>query len=278
MRERSPGLNRKAPGYQPVSDFFDSSYHWWPQIYDEDGRHGFLGFEMRRRRDAVIDLLRSRQQGPCQLLDCGCGPGGVLREIRSPSITITGVDIKRDYLVQARGLLGGRSRLVQADLERLPFPDRQFDAIFCVGVLSYLQKEPAAMREMHRVLKRGGFVILSLPNLYRINFLFDPYYYVVGIIGYFMKKRRAGGSGFQKHMIKRYSLAKFRRLYGIDQGFSEKEMVCIGFGPFTFWRKDWVSVERSGRISDFLERISRKRAFFFLRLLANHWVVCLHKA
>ncbi len=272
------GPRRKTPGYKPVSDFFDTSYHWWPEIYDEGFHHGFLGFEMRRRRGAVIDLLQRGQNDPWNLLDCGCGPGGVLLEIRNPSITITGVDIKRDYLIQARELLPGRVRLVQADVEKLPFPDQKFDVILSVGVLSYLAREKEAIKEMCRVLKKNGFLILSLPNLYRINFLFDPYYYIIGIFNYFWKKNKSRNQVFQKHMIKRYSLAKFRRLYGKSQGLSEKEIVCIGFGPFTFWRKAWFSVERSVRISDFFERISRKRGFSFLKLFANHWVVCLQKS
>lgn len=59
--------------------------------------------------------------------------------------------------------------------ERLPFPDNYFDAIICVAVIEHVYDIFSLVKEAHRVLKPGGYVIAEVPNIaylkYRISFL-----------------------------------------------------------------------------------------------------------
>lgn len=52
---------------------------------------------------------------------------------------------------------------VRLDLMRLPFGDEQFDAIICNHVLEHVPDDRAAMREVHRVLRLGGWASLLVP-------------------------------------------------------------------------------------------------------------------
>lgn len=53
---------------------------------------------------------------------------------------------------------------VVATAEHLPFADEQFDLIICAQVLSYVEDPAAAIGEMHRVLKNGGYLFVSVPT------------------------------------------------------------------------------------------------------------------
>jgi ubiquinone/menaquinone biosynthesis C-methylase UbiE len=71
-------------------------------------------------------------------------------------------------LAQARGKLArGISRrpwFLCGDGERLPFQDESFDVVFGSSILHHLNL-PAALRDIHRVLRRGGRLVFAEPNL-----------------------------------------------------------------------------------------------------------------
>lgn len=52
---------------------------------------------------------------------------------------------------------------VKADLTKLPFEDCSFDVVFCNHVLEHIEEDMAAMRELHRVLRKGGWGIVQVP-------------------------------------------------------------------------------------------------------------------
>lgn len=55
---------------------------------------------------------------------------------------------------------------VKADIHQLPFADNEFDALFCNHVLEHVDDDLQAMRELHRVLKPGGWGIVQIPLFY----------------------------------------------------------------------------------------------------------------
>jgi hypothetical protein len=52
---------------------------------------------------------------------------------------------------------------VPADITRMPFPDGSFDAVMAIDVLEHVAEEAAAMREVRRVLRPGGWALLRVP-------------------------------------------------------------------------------------------------------------------
>lgn len=108
------------------------------------------------------------------VLDLGCGNGILLyRYLAAKSISYTGVDISKKLLAIARkktrlAKVRGSYRFVKASLEKLPLPEKSFDWIFCFGALHHLPKEAhlPAIREIFRVLKPGGKVVVTMWNLF----------------------------------------------------------------------------------------------------------------
>lgn len=100
-----------------------------------------------------------------RVLDAGCGEG-VLVDEYADRLAISGVDANYSS-----------ARVKTASLTALPFDDGSFDCALCLDVLEHLsyEEQPRALAELHRVLRPGGELFVSVPNLAhlqsRIQFL-----------------------------------------------------------------------------------------------------------
>ncbi len=98
------------------------------------------------------------------VLDVGCGDGSRYGEsLVGAEVELHGVDVSQVAVDEAcsRGL-----KAVRAGLEEpLPFGDEQFDAAICLEVLEHLVDPEFAAGEIHRVLRPGGALLLSVPNV-----------------------------------------------------------------------------------------------------------------
>jgi SAM-dependent methyltransferase len=92
-------------------------------------------------------------------LDVGCGPGALTRELvrRLGAEGVTAVDPSDPFVAAARERLPGVT-VEQASAERLPFPDRAFDAALAQLVVHFMVDPVAGLREMARVTRKGGAV------------------------------------------------------------------------------------------------------------------------
>lgn len=94
-----------------------------------------------------------------RMLDNGCGTG-ILFELL-PKDNIFGVDISEKMLVKAKAR---NCKVVLGDSQILPFRSGSFDVIFSRGLVHHLHNPTQGIAEMHRVLKRGGEIVLADTN------------------------------------------------------------------------------------------------------------------
>lgn len=96
------------------------------------------------------------------LLDAGCGTGGMLQAIRAqhPSVELHGLDISEQACSAARAKSGAEVRLGSVDA--LPHDDRSIDALISLDVLGYDMDVEAAVAGFFRVLRPGGHLVLNL--------------------------------------------------------------------------------------------------------------------
>ena len=97
------------------------------------------------------------------VLDAGCGTGLVGEALRAAGfLDVVGVDFSADSLARA-GASGAYRALHQVDLTTLPteLPAQTFDALVCVGVMTYLADVEATCREFCRLVKAGSPIVLT---------------------------------------------------------------------------------------------------------------------
>jgi len=100
-----------------------------------------------------------------RVLECGTGPRNLLRLLTDwfPEVRLFGLDIDFQAVVQARRN-GGKSHLLAASAEKLPFPDETFDLVISLHMVEHLGRPEDFVREAFRVLQPGGVLALATPN------------------------------------------------------------------------------------------------------------------
>jgi ubiquinone/menaquinone biosynthesis C-methylase UbiE len=115
--------------------------------------------------DWVRRYLARRLGAGAEVLSVGCGPGVILREVvaRDASIRATGIDISADRLKEAERKHRGveQLRFVRGDAQAMEFASDRFDVVYSRMLLEYLKDKELAVREMARVCRRGGTVLLQ---------------------------------------------------------------------------------------------------------------------
>jgi SAM-dependent methyltransferase len=111
----------------------------------------------------VSALLTRNLRAGVTCLDFGCGDGmGAASHIRRLGCSYVGVDISFSALLKARS--HGLSVCQIGDASRLPFKTESFQAITSIEVLEHLFRPELALKEFARVLRKGGVLIVTVPN------------------------------------------------------------------------------------------------------------------
>jgi SAM-dependent methyltransferase len=117
----------------------------------------------------MIDWLNIT--GSTRILGVGCGAGGVTRllaEAGRADSYITALDVESDFLAAAKKLLKDMPYAITyqaGSLDELPFAEGQFELIWCSRVVHHMRDQLAAVRELRRVLKPGGRLVLREDGL-----------------------------------------------------------------------------------------------------------------
>jgi SAM-dependent methyltransferase len=114
----------------------------------------------------LYDSIRTIGELPegSAVLDVPCGGGVALRGLRpGQSLRYVAADISTDMLDRARARAAALGRddieFVEADIERMPFEDNEFDLCLSFNGLHCLPDPPAAVREIARCVKPGGRLV-----------------------------------------------------------------------------------------------------------------------
>ena len=98
-----------------------------------------------------------------RILDIGCGDGKLSLEVlnRTKARELVGIDLDEKEIAKAKKIKDSRLIFLVADALNLPFNNEEFDAIFCNISFQQFQDKEKALKEMYRVLKNNGEVIIN---------------------------------------------------------------------------------------------------------------------
>lgn len=135
----------------------------WPEAYDQWFTTPIGSLVKKYETELVLDLLIPRKGE--FILDAGCGTGIFTRDILSSGSKVIGLDISLPMLIQAgKKLKGFPFQIVLANMLSLPFPESSFDKVVSITALEFIGDAEIAIRELFRVTKRGGIIVVATLN------------------------------------------------------------------------------------------------------------------
>ncbi len=138
-------------------------YDW---VDVSDHYRGLESFFHKLREWMIQRIIKKYSRGDA-FLDAGCGTGLILRHLPKGSV---GLDINPRNIKKAKEH-APNAKLVEADIEKMPFKDNTFSTIICTEVVEHQPNPVPTVDELYRVLQKGGVVIGSVPSSSPVWFL-----------------------------------------------------------------------------------------------------------
>jgi ubiquinone/menaquinone biosynthesis C-methylase UbiE len=220
--------------------------------YERHRHQGYHLFLDQSEVAAVADLVQGQD-----VLEVGCGTGLILQRLAALARTARGVDLSAGMLEQARarGL-----DVVQADATRLPFGDASFDTVVSFKVMAHVEDIRAAMAEIARVVRPGGYVAVEFYNRHSIRSLIKA-----------LKRPDPIGDGVHDDAVYTRYDSPSEALSYLPDNLTVERIVGIRtvvpfatimnvpvIGPLLAWKDRWVGRTFLGRLGGFLVVIARK--------------------
>lgn len=117
----------------------------------------------KKKISIILKLFGKHPKG--RILDIGCGDGRITKLIGNATrAEMHGVDISKRAASDSRKI-GIKCKVVNIDKGRLPYPKNHFDAVFCGDIIEHIYDTEGLIEMVHGILKPGGYVIVSVPNI-----------------------------------------------------------------------------------------------------------------
>jgi SAM-dependent methyltransferase len=223
-----------------VNSKFDEAASYWAEVYERDDDINALIYQQRLR--IVLELLWQidlPQQERVLEVGCGAGQGAVVLAklgyvVDAIDAVQVMVDATHDRTVKANVECMVRSH--PGDVNALCFPDETFGLVVALGVLPWLPSMEKPVREMCRVLRPGGYLIISVGNRWGLPLFLDPF------ANFLLRPaRQLAKRAFWRHgklsPKTRWRLTSIRYCDALlDANRLEKlKGITFGFGPFTLF-------------------------------------------
>lgn len=200
----------------------DGANPWTDADFYDTGRSDWQEFAERWRKYGL-------NTESC--LEIGCGAGRLTCHIARDFQNVHGIDVAEGMIAYARSRMGANVELHVADGVTLPVPDQSMTAIFSVIVFLHFDgAEQAAgyFREMARVLKAGGTVMIQLPvHVWPSNLKPVLRKCVAGAYGGYMALRRLKGA-YHRFRLSRGQWSPFMQSMSYDGDWLRETLQSCG--------------------------------------------------
>jgi len=148
-----------------------------------------------QRTFIVFDLLDKKKKF---ILDIGCGDGYISNFLTRCGKKVVAIDSDKTNLRR-------KFTFLIADAERLPFKNSTFDQILSMDVMEHIQNDELAAKEMGRILKKNGAIIITTPSKF---WRFPFYSFMKPITPSERKLLKSFG-----HVRKGYDITRIKKLF-----------------------------------------------------------------
>jgi demethylmenaquinone methyltransferase / 2-methoxy-6-polyprenyl-1,4-benzoquinol methylase len=211
-----------------------------------------------RENQRILKLIETHKKHR-RVLDIGCGPGIICKDLLKLSDFVWGIDISPGMVRAAAKWFEGtvsnsRIRFEVGNAESLQFPDEHFDVVCCVGVLRYLNSLENGLQEIYRVLKPGGTFVATFYYRFSLNWFSSCFMYRPLLPMILLAKSGSfrGCSSKYKAEPLPFSYRKFKKIFH-KIGFQRLETQHSGFDFFPLNRlfprlSSWIYLKAESKL------------------------------
>jgi ubiquinone/menaquinone biosynthesis C-methylase UbiE len=201
-------------------------------LYDKDWESHKIGSHYTSRKDRgnffsynhrfnkTVELFPDVNKS--LVLDLGSGCGVYAIHLSRKGAKIYSIDISKNAIINARGLCKNENvkpncpNFLNCSGTELPFKDHSFDFVLCLELIEHIPDHMALMKEIRRVLKRNGILVISFPSKYSVREFLDSK-------GYYKLKSRVRFGVF-KIMVYFYSKFISKKPKSVSFGFFQQHL------------------------------------------------------
>ena len=256
--------------------YFSAESEFWRAIYAAGDVYGVIHQERKSLVLAWVDELAL--PAGATALEVGCGAGLTAVELAYRGLRVVATDAVQAMVDLARqqAARAGMShavRVTQADAHELAFDDSSFDLVLAMGVIPWLASPQTALRQMARVLKPGGVVVVNCDNAARLDHLLDPAWNrgLAGLRKLVAKLVPGSWLPAAALPVGRHSIAEFDSLVSAA-GLEKEKGKTFGFGPFTLFDRPLVPQILEVQLHHRLQRRADRGSSFLGRRGAQYLV------
>ncbi|MDD5528808.1 MAG: methyltransferase domain-containing protein [bacterium] len=292
MNETPTGINQLTGSLQKafIKNYFEEHALNWQNIYSEKDLHSLIIQERSHYVLNYIDNLHLKKGA--KILDLGCGAGLTSVSLLLKGFDVCGIDISEKMLGLAeknciKAGLKCKNVFRQGSVEGLDFEDNTFDVVVAMGLIEYLKWDRWALQEMYRILKPGGHLIVTVPNMLRLSYVTNPKFLfsllkktarkiLPLVLGsrVSMRTRHWLYSKTPKLFARKYTPAGLKNMLK-DLEFDIVNTVSHGFGPFFILDK---FKGLSLKLNDVLQKWSKRKTVRWLSESGSDYIVLCSKS
>ena len=140
--------------YEEADDYLSKMYSEFNELFDDEF------FDYRPAMRLIKQIIEMKYKERISICDLGCGNGELLLNLDNEKYDLYGADLsdKRVSRLVSHGINAVSSRV-----EKIPFDDRTMDVVSCLECLEHVFDPTMVLKEIERVLKPGGRLLISVP-------------------------------------------------------------------------------------------------------------------
>ena len=250
-------------------EYFSAESEFWRAIYTAEDVYSVIH---QYRKSLVLSWVDDLDlPAGATALEVGCGAGLTAVELAARGLRVEATDAVEAMVDIARSEAAAAGvadavRVTQADAHMLAFGDRRFDLVLAMGVIPWLESPATALREMARVLKPAGVLLVNCDNAARLDYSLDPLWNRrLARLRQFAARVLPGSlHPVRAPRVRRHSITEFDSLL-VGAGLRKLDAKTFGFGPFTVLGRPALPQALAVR----LHRRLQRRADHGSRLLAS---------